>query len=590
VAGSVKVSRLLTQTLRDPPADSEVDSQRLLVRAGFLRPLGAGIFTYLHLAKRSLDKIERLMREEMDAIGGQEILMPVVHPADLWKETGHWYDIGPEMGRLKDKSGHDLVLAMSHEEVVADLARRELRSYRQLPQLLYHIQTQWRDDPRPRAGLIRAREFTTLDSYSLDADDDGLNRQYRAHMQAYSHIFRRCGLPAVAVQADVGLMGENLAHEFIYLASIGDDTILRCGECGYSANRQVARVGRLPALSELPKPLAKVATPEASTIEELAALLEIPPSRTAKAIFLIATGAQGEPEERFVFVIVRGDMNLSETKLANAIRAREVRPATVEEIRAVGAVPGYASAIGVTQALIVVDEIAAESPNLVAGANEEGFHFLNVNLGRDYRADVVADIAAAEHGSPCPKCGAPLSAQRGVKVGNMSKLGSRTSARLGCTFLDSQGSLRPLLMGSYGIGVGRLLACIAEEHHDSLGLCWPITVAPFTVHLVLLQDASGKPSEVAEALYEDLRASSVEVLYDDRADSPGVKFTDADLIGVPIRLTVAKRALAQGGVELRLRTTGLTELVPPNRLVSRVLELQTSLRRALAGEAAEVSG
>lgn len=587
----MKISRLLTQTLRDPPADSEVDSQRLLVRAGFLRPLGAGIFTYLHLAKRSLDKIERLMREEMDAIGGQEILMPVIRPADLWKESGRGEDCGPETSRLKDQGGHDLVLARSHEEVVADLARRELRSYRQLPQLLYHIQTQWRDDPHPRAGLIRAREFTRLDSYSLDADEDGLDRQYRAHLQAYFHIFRRCGLPVIAVQADGGRMGASLAHEFIYPAAIGEDTILGCGECGYSANRQIARMGRRPALSELPKPLAKVATPEASTIEELAALLEIPPSRTAKAVFLIATGAQGEPEgERFVFVIVRGDMSLSETKLAHAIRARALRPATVEEIRAVGAVPGYASAIGVSEALIVVDAIAAESPNLVAGANQEGFHFLNVNLGRDYRADVVADIAAAEHGSPCPECGAPLFAQQGVQVGSLSRLGTGSTARLGCTFLDAQGSLRPVLMGSYGMGVGRLLACIAEEHHDSLGLCWPISVAPFSVHLVVLQDASGKPSEVAETLYKDLRANSVEVLYDDRADSPGVKFTDADLIGVPIRLTVAKRGLAQGGVELRLRTTGQTELVPANRLVSRVLELQTSLRRALAGDSAQVSG
>jgi prolyl-tRNA synthetase len=262
----VKISRLLTQTLRDAPADSKVDSQRLLVRAGFLRPLGAGIFTYLHLAKRSLDKIERLMREEMDAIGGQEILMPFIRPADLWKESGREEDRDPEMSRLKDQSGHDLVLARSHEEVVADLARRELRSYRQLPQLLYHIQTQWRDDPHPRAGLIRAREFTRLDSYSLDADDDGLDRQYRAHLQAYFRIFRRCGLPVIAAQAEEGRMGASLAHEFIYPAPIGEDTILRCAGCGYSANRQVARLGRPPALSELPKPLAKVATPDRKSV------------------------------------------------------------------------------------------------------------------------------------------------------------------------------------------------------------------------------------------------------------------------------------------------------------------------------------
>jgi prolyl-tRNA synthetase len=563
----MRMSQLFGQTLRKPPADAQVTSHRLLVRAGFIRQLGAGIFSYLHLARRSMTKIENILRGEMNAIGGQEITMPVVHPADIWKETGRWYEIGSEMARFHDKNNRDLVLAMTHEEVIADLMRTEIQSYQQLPRLLYHVQTKWRDDPRPRAGLIRVREFTMKDSYSLDADWEGLDVQYRAHYQAYFNIFHRCGLLVVAVQSDVGMMGGKMAHEFMYLTPIGEDTILICDECGYTANRQIARFRKPAPVEEKPKPIEKVATPGITTIAGLAAFLGIPESRTAKALFRVATVTEGrEDVERFVFAVVRGDMDVNETKLVNAVRAKSLRPARDEEIRAVGAIPGYASPIGIEDVTVVVDDLIPESPNLVAGANDGGYHLLNVNYGRDYQADVVADITAAEDGYACPECGAAMHASRGVEVGNIFKLGTRYSESMGCTFSDKDGQTRPVIMGSYGIGVGRLLACVAEEYHDEHGLMWPITVAPYQVYVVALKGGE----ETARRLYADLRSANVEVLYDDRDERAGVKFNDADLIGVPIRLTVSKRSLEAGGVELKLRRSAERSIISQSETVSHV--------------------
>jgi prolyl-tRNA synthetase len=548
------MSQLFSQTLREAPAEAEVDSHALLVRAGYIRQLGAGIFSSLPLARRALNKIERIMREEIDAIGGQEVTMPVVHPADVWQETGRWSQIGAEMGRFKDKSGHDMVLAMTHEEVVADLARKEIRSYRQLPQLIYHIQTKWRDDPRPRAGLIRVREFTMLDSYSLDADWAGLDAQYEAHYRAYFRIFERCGLPVAAVKSDTGMMGGQMAHEYMYLTPIGEDTLLLCDACGYRANRQIARFRKPPAAPEAPRPVEKVATPGVTTIEALADFLGIPRSRTAKAVFLVAEPADAdESAARFIFAVVRGDMEVNETKLANAVQARSLRPATAEEIRAIGAEPGYGSPVGTRGAHVVVDDAVPESPNLAAGANEAGYHLLNVNHGRDYSAALVRDIAAAGEGDACPECGAPLRAARGVEVGNIFKLGTRYSQALGATFLDRDGQSRPVIMGSYGIGAGRLLACIAEEHHDAQGLKWPASVAPYHVHLVGMRSADGAAEQAAADLYARLWRAGVETLYDDREERPGVKFNDADLIGLPVRLTVSERSLQRGGVELKRR-------------------------------------
>ena len=567
----MRMTHLFTTTLREPPADAEVTSHRLLLRAGFIRQLAAGIFSMMPLGKRAVTKIEGILREEINRIGGQELSMPVVQPADIWKETGRWYSIGSEMGRFHDKNGRDMALAMTHEEVVTDLARREIRSYRQLPQLIYHLQTKWRDDPRPRAGLIRVREFTMLDSYSLDADLEGLDKQYDAHYHAYFRIFSRCALPVIAVAADVGIMGGSMAHEYMYLTPVGEDTLILCDNCGYSANRQVARFRKPSAEQEEPKPGEKVATPGVTTIAELAEFLGIPHSRTAKAVFMVATITEGETDvSKFVFAVIRGDMEVNETKLANAVRAKELRPAHEEEIRAIGAEPGYGSPVGVKGAIVVVDDAIPHSPNLVAGANEEGYHLLNVNYERDYAADIVADIAAAGEGDACPECGSPVRASRGVEVGNIFKLETQYTESMGCYFLDKERKSRPVIMGSYGIGVGRLLACVAEEHNDADGLRWPISIAPYHVHLVALFDEGGQAEEVAGQLYEALQQAGVEVLYDDREESPGVKFKDADLIGLPLRVTVSKRSLAQGGVEMKRRDRQERAIVPVEEAVGRV--------------------
>jgi prolyl-tRNA synthetase len=565
------MSQLFGQTLRETPVEAETAGHQYLLRAGFIRSLGSGIYASLHLARRSMFKIETILREEMDAIGGQEITLPVVQPADLWKETGRWYQIGSEMGRFKDRNDHDMVLAMTHEEAVADLVRREIHSYKQLPRLVYHLQTKWRDDPRPRSGLIRVREFTMKDSYSLDADWDGLDRQYRAHYQAYFNIYHRCGLPVIAVKADTGMMGGKLAHEFMYLTPIGEDTLLICANGDYSANRQMARFLKPPAAQEPLKPVEKVATPECKSIEDLAHFLGVPKSKTAKAVFFIAQIPEGDQiREKFVFAVVRGDMELNETKLANAIQARDLRPATEDEITAVGAVPGYASPLGLKNVLVVADDILPVSPNLVAGANAEGYHLLNTNYGRDYTASLVTDIAAAQDGAACPECNRPMRAERGVEVGNTFQLGTRYSDALGCTFLDKDGQNKPVIMGSYGIGVGRLLGCMAEKHHDEHGLRWPVTVAPYQVHVVLLRGkGDSKAEERAENLCRDLQASGIEFLFDDRDESPGVKFNDADLIGLPIRITVSERALGQGGVEMKLRSRSEKEVVSLEAVVGR---------------------
>jgi len=562
----MRLSRAFFQTLRDAPADAELISHKLLLRAGFIQPLGAGIYSYLPLARRSMDKIETIIREEMNAIGGQEITMPVVHPADLWQQTGRWDTAYPEMVHWKDRAGRDMTLAMTHEEVVADLARREISSYRQLPQLVYHLQTKFRDEPRSRGGLIRVREFTMKDSYSLDADEAGLDQQFEAHRGAYRRIFQRCGLETIQVSADVGMMGGSASVEFMALAPAGEDTLLLCAACGYSANREVATFRKPESLVEAPLPVEKVATPHCKTIAELAAFLGIHESRTAKAVFYVAEGG------KVLFAITRGDMEVNETKLRQAAGVTGLRPATEEEIRAVGAEPGYGSPVGVTGALIVVDDLVAASPNLVSGANEDGYHLRNVTCGRDYTPDIVADIVAARGGEPCPTCGSPLRAERGIEVGNIFKLGTRYSVALGALYDDPQGVKRPIVMGSYGIGVGRLLATVAETHHDEAGLLWPASVTPFHVHLVLLAKKAPQAVEVADRLYDELWAAGIEVLYDDREEpSPGVKFNDADLIGLPLRVTVSARSLEQGGVELKRRDQAERRIVPLAELLA-VLE------------------
>ena len=581
----MRMSQLFSQTLRESPADAEVESHKLLVRAGFIRQLGAGIYSNLPLAKRTLDKIENILREEINVIGGQELALPIVHPAEIWKETNRYYEIGSEMSRFQDRKGADMVLAMTHEEIVADLTRKLIQSYRQLPLLVYQIHTKWRDDPRPRAGLIRVREFTMKDSYSLDTDEKGLDKQYRAHYQAYFNIFNRCDLPTKAVLADVGMMGGSIAHEYMYLTPIGEDTLLICDECGYMANRQIALFEKPVPEAEAMAELEKVATPNVTTIEDLAEFLDIAKSRTSKAVFIVATITEGtEDVDKLVFAVVRGDMELNETKLANVIKAKELRPARDEEIEEVGAVPGYASPVGLKDVLVVVDDLVTKSPNLVAGANEEGFHMRNVNYGRDYEAVIVTDIVAAEEGFGCSRCGSAMKVSRGVEVGNIFKLGTKYTEALGAYYLDKKGKSKPVVMGSYGIGSGRLMASVAEEHHDENGLIWPITITPFHVHLIALR--GGK--EKADKLFNKLIATGIEVLYDDRDETPGVKFNDADLIGVPIRLTVSERSLKNDSVELKLRTKEEKTNIPIGDVVNRVFKVKDELEAEIAAKVVDI--
>jgi prolyl-tRNA synthetase len=550
----MKYSRLFAQTLREVPADAELLSHKLSLRAGLIRPLAAGIFSYLPLGFRVKRKIEGILRSEMEGIDCSELVMPIVQPSELWQESGRWTEVGPEMLRMQDRADRDMCLAMTHEEAVTDLARNLIQSYRQLPMSVFQIQTKFRDEPRSRGGLIRVREFTMKDAYSFHVDQESLDETYDDMYGAYERIFTRVGLgdSVISVESDTGMMGGTGAHEFMYLSPAGEDTLLLCDGCGYHANRQVAQFQREASSKVESLPLEEVETPNCTTIAELAALLGVEESQTGKAVFMMA---MIDGEEQFVFAVVRGDHELNETKLSNAVKATEMRPATEDEIRAIGAEPGYGSPMGVNDdVMIVIDDAVSASANLVAGANKEGYHCRNVNAGRDYEPDIVTDLVAVAEGMPCPKCGADLRSVRGVEVGNIFKLGTKYSQGLGATVLTESGQATPLVMGSYGIGVGRLLACIIESHHDENGIVWPMSIAPFHVHIVVLSGNKPKGElEAGERISRALEDAGIEVLLDDRDERAGVKFNDADLIGIPIRITVGSKGLAQGTVEVKLR-------------------------------------
>ena len=550
----MRLSQLFFATLRDDPADAEMVSHRLLVRAGYVRQLGSGIYSLLPLGKRVNDRVEQVIREEIDAIGGQEMEMPVVHPAEVWKESGRYQKIGPELVRFKDRGERDMVLAMTHEEIVAILLRDIVQSYRQLPMIVYHFQTKFRDEPRARGGLIRVREFVMKDSYSCDLDAAGLDVSYEKHRGAYERIFERLGLDAVMVRSDVGIMGGSGAHEFMVLNDFGEDTLVLCDNGDFADNQQIAEVAKPGPEPEQLLPMEDVETPGATTIEALANFLSIPKSKTAKAAFFV-TG-----DGRFVVAIVRGDYDVNETKLVNALRARGgLRPAQLEEIKARGMEAGYGSPIGARDAVIVVDELVARSPNLVAGANRAGWHIRNVNVPRDYTPELVVDIANAREGDPCPNCGSPVKLRKGIEVGNIFKLGTDFTDAFGSMYLGEDGERHPVVMGSYGIGLGRNVACVVEAHHDEKGIVWPEEVAPYAAHLVAI-GANKEPrvKEIAERLHAVAEEAGYwrQILYDDRDESPGVKFTDAELLGMPWILTVSPRSLAAGGVEVTERATG----------------------------------
>lgn len=558
----MRMSQMFGQTLREIPADAALTSHRLSLRAGLIRQTAAGIYSYLPIGWRVLQNIQRIIRQELDAIGGQELSMPLVQPAELWRASGR-YDAptpGPVLMRLTDRGGHDMVLAMTHEEAVTALARSEIRSYRQLPLLVYQIQLKYRDEARARGGLVRTREFLMKDGYSFHASVDSLEETYQQVYEAYQRIMQRLGLDVLPVQADSGMMGGSASHEFMLLHPDGEDTLVTCDACGYAANAEHATFGLdMPPEGQVPA-IERVATPGTSTIASLAELLGIETRETAKAVFYSTDG----PE--LVFAVIRGDLEINESKLGNTLGGIALHPATPEELESAGMVAGYASPVGITPTpehpvRVVLDE-SLRHGGYVAGANAVGYHLRNVSYPRDFAADTVADIALAPEGGACPQCGAPLRHSRGIEVGHVFKLGTKYAETMGASYSDQKGQAQPLLMGCYGIGLGRLLACIIEQHHDEHGICWPASVAPYAIHIVSLGEPDSPVGESAVALYERLLAAGHSVLLDDRDERAGSKFADADLIGCPLRLTVSKRTHKADAVELKWRDQPDRQTIP----------------------------
>ncbi len=549
------MSKLFGRTLRETPSEAETASHALLLRAGMIRSAAAGVYTYMPLAWRALRKIERIIREEMDSIGGQEIMMPVLNPAELWQETGRWYEIGPELVRFKDRNDRDFVLAMTHEEIVTDLARREIQSYRQLPFMVYHIQTKIRDEARPRGGLLRVREFFMKDGYSFHPDEASLDEYYPHVVQAYHNIFRRCGLDAVAIEADPGFMGGSTSHEFMLIVGEGEETLVRCRQCGYVASIDMA-VSKVPEpAQETVGDLQLVPTPGQRTIEQVAAYLGVPTSRTLKTLVYSTSGG-------LLLVVVRGDRQVNERKLARTLGEKELKMATDEQLREAGLVVGYISPVGQERLRIVVDESVSPKVGYVAGANREDYHYVNIMPGRDFQPHGRGSFSQVQEGDLCVHCGGPLELVRAIELGHVFKLGTKYSKALGATYLDREGKPQYMVMGCYGIGTGRLLAAIVERWHDERGILWPKTVAPFQVHLVTVGLDRPEVVEQAEKLYVELQRSDIEVLYDDRDESAGVKFMDADLLGMPLRVTVSPRTLQQQCVELKPRRSEEARLAP----------------------------
>ena len=567
----VRLSHLIAHTVRQAPAEAETPSHALLLRAGLVQQLAAGIYSFLPLGWRALRKIEQIIREEMDAVDGQEVRMPVLQPVELWEESGRRGSYIPPLLVVKDRRERELALGPTHEEVVTDIFRKQVQSYKTLPALVYQIQTKFRNEVRARGGLIRLREFIMMDLYSFDADWESLDRTYVALFQAYGKVFDRCGLPTLAVHADSGGIGGKDSQEFMFLTEVGEDHVLICERCDYAANTEKADHRKRALPPEEPLPLEEVATPGMKTINDLAKFLSVPVGKTLKAVFY---AAEGEP----VFVAIRGDLAVNETKLRNALGGAELRLMDDREVEAVGLVAGSASPLGVKEAAkrpirVVADDSVVSAPNLVGGANKPDVHVRNLNYDRDWQADIVADISLAREGNACPHCDdGELTMQRGIEVGHVFKLGTVYSEKMGATFLDKDGQQRAAVMGCYGIGLDRLLASVIEANHDEQGIVWPASVAPFAVHLVALSPDRAGVREIAERLYAELGERGVEVLYDDRDESPGVKFSDADLLGMPLRVTVSPRTLEKDSIELKRRTESETTLVPLAEAAQRVAE------------------
>jgi prolyl-tRNA synthetase len=556
--------RSLIPTLREDPADAEAISHKLMVRAGLVRQLAAGIYVYLPLGHRVINKVNRVIREEMNAIGGQEISMPVLQPAEIWQQSGRWDAIGGEMFRLKDRNQRDMCLGMTHEEVVAWVAARELRSYRDLPQIWYQIQTKERDEARPRSGVLRTREFLMKDSYTLDPDAAALDVSYNAHKQAYCKIFDRCGIRYVVVDSDPGMMGGSGSHEFMAPSAAGEDDVALCAACGYAANVELAR--GVPAPGGLGEGgVREVATPEARTIAEVAAQLKVDAASTVKSlVFMVG--------DHPVLALVRGDHNLHERKLARALRA-EARPAQPDEVRKhLGVSVGSIGPVGIKGASRIVADESLRAGAYVVGANRDGYHLVGVTAGKDFACE-WADLQVALPGEGCPKCGQPLAVERVIEVGNIFKLGTTYSEPLGAMYLDEQGQQKPIVMGSYGIGPARIAAAAVEQRHDADGIIWPWAIAPFHVHIVPVAVKDADQMAAATEIEKLLEDAGFEVLMDDRDERAGVKFKDADLLGVPIRITVGNALAKEGVVEIRERATRADSKVPRERVLEAVRKI-----------------
>lgn len=552
----MRLSEMHLKTLREVPSEAELPSHILLLRTGMIRKLVSGVYGFMNMGYRSVRKIEEIIRQEMDAKGGQEILMSAIQPAELWEESGRWYAYGPELWRLRDRNGRDFCLGPTHEEIFTDIARADITSHRQLPVNLYQIQTKYRDEARPRFGLMRSREFIMKDAYSFDKDEEGLDVSYQKMFKAYENIFARCGLKFRPVEADSGAIGGSNSHEFTAISDVGESEIAYCESCNMAATLERAKTVDAPATGGEQDflPLEDVNTPGTKTIEEVANYLGITPDKTMKALLFVTYNEDGE-EDKYVAAFVRGDRELNMTKLINALDIPEHAIEFADEKKfgeTTGAVGGFTGPVGLHDCLIVCDSEFVGQVNLVAGANKEDYHKKNVNYGRDYKADIVVDLKTLKEGDPCPDCGNPVKVARGIEVGQVFKLGTKYSEAMGANYKDENQKEKPIYMGCYGIGVTRTLAAVVEQHHDEDGIIWPMAIAPYHCIITLVNPKDEVQSALAEQIYESLQNLGVEVLLDDRKERPGVKFKDADLLGIPIRITVGKLA-SEGQVEYKLR-------------------------------------
>jgi len=562
----MRLSQFFTKTLRESPAEAETISHQFLLRTGMIHQVAAGVYAYLPPGWRVLRKIEQIIREELDRSGGQELMMPVLQPLELWEKSQRRQAFGKSLFVLTDRRDRTLFLGPTHEEVITELVRHKVRSYRDLPLLLYQIQTKFRDEPRARGGLLRGREFSMMDLYSFDTDQEALDVSYQKMRQAYMNIFDRCSLPTIEVEADSGAIGGKDSHEFMVIADSGEDLIVYCDSCGYAANVEKAESVKPDGANEAPLPMEEVSTPGMKTIEEVAGFLQVPRDRTLKAVFYSA-------DDDLVFVAIRGDLDVNEIKLKNALKCDDLQLATEEQVRRAGLVAGSASPLGLAGVKTVADDSIKLGTNFVAGANRTDYHVRNVNYPRDFKVDLMLDIAAAQPGQGCPRCGHALGSKRGIEVGHIFKLGTLFSEKLGASFLDAEGQQKPIIMGCYGIGVGRMMAAAIEQNHDDRGIVWPPPIAPYRVYLCAVGMDKPDVSSTADRLYTELQAQGIEVLYDDRAESPGVKFNDADLLGIPLRVVVSPRTMKSQGVEVKWRTEKDGRLVPAEEAVRTILEL-----------------